>query len=87
MFDQTVVGGSSGAIRVATKQAANTVAFSNQVVAESPQFAEDDVELGVYGLDGSWTNSDTSARNAVRRRLRRRAWRYFAKRILGSIRA
>ncbi|MGV3486544.1 MAG: TadG family pilus assembly protein [Planctomycetaceae bacterium] len=73
MFDQTVVGGSSGAIRVATKQAANAVAYSNQVVSESPRFAEDDVQLGVYGLDGSWTNSDTSARNAVRVTLRRQA--------------
>ena len=73
MYDQQAVENSENAIEEAAKEAANEFAYVNTVGQESPQFANDDVELGTYGVDQSWDTSDPSAFNAVRVTLRRQA--------------
>lgn len=71
MFDQSLAGVNSGQTKIAAKQAANSVAYANQIGDESPQFASDDVELGAYGVDRSWDGSGSGTLNAVRVTLRR----------------
>lgn len=73
MFDQSLAGGSDGVAALATKQAANSVAYANRVGEESPQFSSSDVELGAYGADRTFNGSGAGTSNAVRVTLRRQA--------------
>ncbi len=74
MYDQQAAEENSDySIEGAAKEAANALAYSNTVGQESPQFAYEDVELGTYGVDQSWSTSESSAFNAVRVTLRRQA--------------
>lgn len=66
VFDGQYNDQTSSAIQTNAKQAANDVAYSNTVGQMSPQFSGDDVEIGTYGVDQSWSTTDPSSYNAVR---------------------
>lgn len=73
MYDQQVAENSESTMEYAARSAADDFAYINTIGEESPQFSFDDVELGTYGLDRSWSTADPSLYNAVRVTLRRQA--------------
>lgn len=73
LFDQQVSGASESAMQSNARQAANSIATRNFVGQQAPEFSSDDVELGTYSPDQSWSTSDPSTYNAARVTLRLQA--------------
>lgn len=71
MYEQQIANQYADPCVVAT--AANSISIANTVGREGPQLSYADVELGTFGVDGSWNTSDYSACNAVRVTLRRQS--------------
>ncbi|WP_442507566.1 TadG family pilus assembly protein [Novipirellula sp. SH528] len=70
LFDQQVSGSSESTVQASARQAANSIASLNFVGQHAPEFSSDDVELGTYSPDQSWSTSDPSTYNATRVTLR-----------------
>ena len=71
VFDQQVARQSDSLVEQAAKEAANRIALRNIVGDISLQISHEDVEVGHYGIDGTWSTPETSDFNAVRVTLRR----------------
>lgn len=71
VFDQQAAQQPDAAVEEAAKAAANSIALKNVVGDTVLQLSSGDVEVGTYGLDGSWSTSTSGDLNAVRVTLRR----------------
>lgn len=71
VFDQQAAQQPDAAVEEAAKAAANSIALKNVVGDTALQLSSGDVEVGTYGLDGSWSTSTSGDLNAVRVTLRR----------------
>ena len=71
VFDQQAAQKTGSVVEEAAKGAANTIALRNVVGDTSLELSGEDIEVGNYGLDGSWSTSDSGDFNAVRVTLRR----------------
>ncbi|MGI9472376.1 MAG: TadG family pilus assembly protein [Rubripirellula sp.] len=71
VFDQQAAQQSGSVVEEAAKNASNAMALRNVVGDTSLLLNGEDVEVGTYGLDGSWSSSDAENFNAVRVTLRR----------------
>ena len=57
VFDQQAAQQPDAAVEEAAKAAANSIALKNVVGDTVLQLSSGDVEVGTYGLDGSWSTS------------------------------
>jgi Flp pilus assembly protein TadG len=73
MFDQQSINNDPNVNKLATISAANESANLNMVGEAAALVSTNDLELGTYGVDQSWSTSDASNFNAVRVTLRREA--------------
>lgn len=71
LHENRVGNQTSSAAQSAVEQAANEFSGYNLIGDEAPQCSGSDVELGSYGVDGSWSTGNPTAFNAVRVTLRR----------------
>lgn len=71
LFDQKRVGDLSSYNETGIASACDTVAALNAVGDGLPVLGSGDLQVGRYGLDGSWSTADIESFNAVRVTLRR----------------
>lgn len=73
LLDHHVANPSTAVSQSQVESAANEFASYNLIGDQAPQCSGSDVELGTYGLDGSWSTGNASDYNAVRVTLRRQS--------------